>query len=82
MSKSEENQNNVSEWSDMSTRGPFFQIAITMKIRPRRVGLVQRDVNSSYLTNSCEIVHLALKSNHSLTMNFNIMFSTITKFVL
>jgi hypothetical protein len=32
------NQNNVSEWSDMSTRGLLFQWASTIKIQ--RVGLV------------------------------------------
>jgi hypothetical protein len=28
-----QNQNNVSKWSDMSTRGLFFQYASTMKIQ-------------------------------------------------
>ena len=34
------NQNNVSEWSDMSTRGPLFQWASTVKIQ-LSVGLEQ-----------------------------------------
>ena len=33
------NQNNVSEWSDMSTRGRLFQRASTIKNPTQRVGL-------------------------------------------
>ena len=36
------NQNNVSEWSDMSTRGQLFQWATTIEKNPaKRVDLVQ-----------------------------------------
>ena len=35
------NQNNVSEWSNMSTRGQLFQRASTIKNPSKRVGPVQ-----------------------------------------
>ena len=35
------NQNNVSEWSDMSTRGLLFQWSSNIKNQTQRVGLVQ-----------------------------------------
>jgi hypothetical protein len=35
------NQNNVSEWSDMSTRGLLYQWASTIKIQTQCVGLEQ-----------------------------------------
>ena len=38
------NQNNVSEWSGMSTRGLLCQWAGTMKKPTERVGLEQRDL--------------------------------------
>ena len=35
------NQDNVSEWGDMSTRGLLFQLASTIANPTKRVGLVQ-----------------------------------------
>ena len=35
------NQNNVSEWGDMSIRGLLFQLPSTIKNPTKRVGLVQ-----------------------------------------
>ena len=68
------NQNNVSEWSDMSNRGQLFQWASTYKNSTRRVGLEQSGDHHHFIENnlfspwySCKIAHLVLNNNHSLT---------------
>jgi hypothetical protein len=42
------NQNNVSQWSDMSTRGLLFQLASTMKIQPSCWLSTKRTSSTSY----------------------------------
>ena len=66
------NQNNVSEWSDMSTRGLLFQWTSTIKIQ--RVGLVQSGHHHHFIEcnlfsawYSWKIPELVLSNNHSLT---------------
>jgi hypothetical protein len=67
------NHNNVSEWSDMSTRGLLFQWASTIKIPTKRVGLEQSRPHHHLIENnlispwdSWKINELALNNNHSL----------------
>jgi len=45
------NQNNVSIWSDMSTRGLLFQWASTKKNPTKRVGLVQSEPHHHLIKN-------------------------------
>ena len=67
------NQNNVSEWRDMSSRGLLFQWAITMNI-PLSVLVYKVDITiiSSNITCSCHAIaelldHLVINNNHSVT---------------
>jgi hypothetical protein len=71
------NQNNVSEWSDMSTRGLLFQWASAIKIQ-LCVGLVQCghhhhliEINVFLPWYSWKIAELALNNNHSLTQRLS-----------
>ena len=69
------NQENVSEWSDMSSCGMLFQWTSNIKIQLRRVRLIQSELHhhhhiECYLFSqsySSIIAHLALNHNHSLT---------------
>jgi len=67
------NQNNVSKWSDMSTRGLLLQWASTIKNPTQRVGLDQSGHHPHFIGNNFflwyrwKIAHLALNNNHSLT---------------
>jgi hypothetical protein len=45
------NQNNVSEWSDMSIRGLLFQLASTIKIHLSVLGLVQSGPHHHFIEN-------------------------------
>ena len=68
------NQDNVSEWSNMSTRGLLFQWASTMKIQLGMLVLYKVDliiislkINLFAPWYSWKIVELTLNNNHSLT---------------
>jgi hypothetical protein len=67
------NQNNVSEWRDMSSRGLLFQRAITMKIQLSvLVYKVDIIIISSNITCSCHAIaeslgHSVINNNHSVT---------------
>jgi hypothetical protein len=69
------NQDNVSEWDDMSIRRLLFQWANTIKKNPtKRVGLVQigphhliENILVITMIYSWKIAELALNNNHSLT---------------
>ena len=67
------NQNNVSEWSDMSTSGLLFQWASTIKLQLSVLILNKADliiislkINLFSPWYSWEIAELALNNNHSL----------------
>ena len=73
------NQKNVSEWSDISTRGLLFQWASTIKIQLKSVCLVQSGLHHRHLINlfsswySWKIAELALTTiTHSLTHSLNL----------
>jgi hypothetical protein len=77
------NQNNVSEWSDMSTRGLLFQWDSTIKIQLSKLVKKKADliiislkINLFSPWYSCQIAELAINYNHSLTHSSN-TFSTI-----
>ena len=71
------NQNNVSEWSEMSTRRLLFQWTITIKIQLNvlfryKVDLIiislKINLFSPWYTCSWKIAELALYNNHSLKL--------------
>ena len=71
------NQDNVSEWSDMFTRG-LDSVSLPYKNPTQRVGLEESGHHHNF--NWCnlfspwyswKIAHLALNNNHSLTLVFN-----------
>ena len=69
------NQNNVSEWSDMSIRGLLFQWASTIKIQLTMLVYNRADfiiislkINLFSSWYSWKIAELALNNNHSLTL--------------
>ena len=68
------NQNNVSEWSDMSNRGLLFQWVGTMKIHlsvlvqyKMDLIIISLQINLFPLWYSWKIAELMLNNNHSLT---------------
>jgi hypothetical protein len=68
------NQNNVSEWSDMSTGGLLFQWASTMKIQlgvlvkyKADLIIIPLKINMFSPWYSWKIAELALNNNYSLT---------------
>ena len=76
------NQDNVSEWSDMSTRGLLFQWASTMKIQLGMLVLYKVDliiislkINLFSPWYSWKIVELTLNNNHSLTHSLYLIIS-------
>jgi hypothetical protein len=72
------NHNNVSEWSDMSTRGLLFQWASTIKIQlsvliENKADLIIISLNINLFSPcySWKNAELALNNNHSLTYSNN-----------
>ena len=72
------NCDNVSEWSDMSTRGLLFQWAITIKIQlsllvwyntKTDIIYISMDVTCSRRHDIAENSELVLSNRHSLTLN-------------
>ena len=62
------NQNNVSEWSDMSTRGLLFQWVGTMQIQYKAdLIIISLKINLFSSWHSWKIAELTLNNNHSLT---------------
>ena len=57
------NQNNVSEWSDLSTRGLLFQWASTMEIQPKLGWSRTLKINLFPPWHSWKIAELALNNN-------------------
>ena len=69
------NQDNVSEWSDMSTHGQLFQWVSTIKIQLRELAYYTADIIIISLNKTCsrhDIAekHLVLNANHSITINY------------
>ena len=65
------NQNNVSEWSDMSTHGLLFQRASTIKIQLGMLVKYNADINISFKCNFWK-AHLAFNNNHSFIVWFHL----------
>jgi hypothetical protein len=69
------NQNNVSEWSDMSTRGLLFHWASTIKSNSACWFSTKRISSSSHCKLICSRHNIAekllLSNNHSLTLKYN-----------
>ena len=70
-----QNQNNVSEWIDMSTYGLLFHWASTIKIQlsllvwyKANLIIISLKTNLFLLWHSWKILELALNNNHSLTV--------------
>ena len=68
------NQNNVSEWSDMSTRGPLYQWASTIKIQlsmlvenKEELIIISLQINLFSPWYRWKIAELVLSTNNSLT---------------
>ena len=80
------NQNKVSEWSDMFTRGLLFLWASTLKIQlsvlvqnKANLIIISLKINLFSPWYSWKIAELALNNNHSLTQNITKITSSLDK---